>query len=197
MRRRGRALGERPSRAARRPIPIERALARARGVLPDQGPIGVFIHHNTLHAFQHLPFHEGVQAGAAALGAQPVPVAACLPGGTASRTHRRTTTCGREIATSLGDADEEVIAPGLTRAALHHTLMVRDCELDDDYGLMFAMRDGTASQCADAPLWDACLRRAAAGPGCRSAQTTACVAAIETSWSSSARPIRTSRCMAS
>ena len=51
--------------------PISRALARARGVLPDQGPIGVFVHHNTLHAFQHQPFHEGVQAGAAALGARP------------------------------------------------------------------------------------------------------------------------------
>ncbi|MDQ8160895.1 MAG: Na-translocating system protein MpsB, partial [Gemmatimonadota bacterium] len=50
---------------------MARALAAAHGILPDQGPIGVFIHHNTLHAFQHLPFHEGVQAGAAALGARP------------------------------------------------------------------------------------------------------------------------------
>ena len=56
--------------------PYDRALARARGVLPDQGPIGVFIHHNTLHAYQHLPFHEGVQAGAADLGARPPSVAA-------------------------------------------------------------------------------------------------------------------------
>lgn len=52
---------------------MARALATAHGILPDQGPIGVFIHHNTLHAFQHLPFHEGVQAGAAALGAKPYP----------------------------------------------------------------------------------------------------------------------------
>ena len=51
--------------------PVARALATAHGILPDQGPIGVFIHHNTLHAFQHLPFHAGVQQGAAALGAQP------------------------------------------------------------------------------------------------------------------------------
>ena len=51
--------------------PVVRALATASGILPDQGPIGVFVHHNTLHAFQHLPFHEGVCAGAAALGARP------------------------------------------------------------------------------------------------------------------------------
>ena len=51
--------------------PIARAIARAHGILPDQGPIGVFIHHNTLHAFQHLPFHDGVQAGAALLAARP------------------------------------------------------------------------------------------------------------------------------
>ena len=33
--------------------------------LPDQGPIEVFIHHNTLHAFEDLSFHEAIaKAGA-------------------------------------------------------------------------------------------------------------------------------------
>lgn len=37
-------------------------------LLPSQGPITVFVHHNTLHAFEDLPFDAGVKAGARVLG---------------------------------------------------------------------------------------------------------------------------------
>src|SRR6187399_688537 len=94
--------------------PVDRAIARARGVLPDQGPIGVFIHHNTLHAYQHLPFHEGVQAGAEALGARPY---------LSQREFRDQLRAGRIadadvrecITRVLGDSARETVAPGLTR----------------------------------------------------------------------------------
>lgn len=57
--------------APRPPDPLSRALERAARVLPDQGPIDVFVHHNTLHAFQHLHFDEAVRAAADLFGAEP------------------------------------------------------------------------------------------------------------------------------
>ena len=44
----------------RRLTSIRAALDRAAHVLPIQGPIGVFVHHNTLHALSHLPFHDAI-----------------------------------------------------------------------------------------------------------------------------------------
>lgn len=50
---------------------LQHAIEHAAHLLPAQGPITVFIHHNTLHAFEDLPFDEGVQAGAKVFGCHP------------------------------------------------------------------------------------------------------------------------------
>src|SRR5688572_32789036 len=50
---------------------LERAIEHASHLLPAQGPINVFIHHNTLHAFEHLRFEEAVRRGAETFGCQP------------------------------------------------------------------------------------------------------------------------------
>ncbi len=48
---------------------IVRAIEHVGHLLPVQGPIGVFVHHNTLHAFQHLPFHDALAAASEVFGA--------------------------------------------------------------------------------------------------------------------------------
>jgi len=142
--------------------PIAQALERARGVLPDQGPIGVFVHHNTLHAYQHLTFHEGVQRGAHALGARPYlgldEFRAALRAGRITDDDLR-----HEIGLALGDRSEDEILPGLSRAALWHALMVTSMDTADEVGLEFDIREGVAPQREDWRLWEACVARTATG----------------------------------
>src|SRR5262245_42899976 len=54
-------------RAAR----LRKAIEHAAHLLPAQGPITVFIHHNTLHAFEDLPFTEAVKKAARVFGCRP------------------------------------------------------------------------------------------------------------------------------
>jgi uncharacterized protein YbcC (UPF0753/DUF2309 family) len=51
--------------------PLARTIDRIAHLLPAQGPISIFIHHNTLHAFEHLPFEEAVEHAAVRLGREP------------------------------------------------------------------------------------------------------------------------------
>jgi uncharacterized protein YbcC (UPF0753/DUF2309 family) len=50
---------------------LRHAIDHAEHLLPAQGPITVFIHHNTLHALEDLPFTEAVKRGATVFGCQP------------------------------------------------------------------------------------------------------------------------------
>ena len=51
--------------------PLTRMIDQLAHLLPAQGPISIFIHHNTLHAFEHLPFEEAVEHAAIRLGREP------------------------------------------------------------------------------------------------------------------------------
>lgn len=50
---------------------LTHVVEHASHVLPGQGPLSVFIHHNTLHAFEHLPFEEAVVQAGRIYGCQP------------------------------------------------------------------------------------------------------------------------------
>ena len=53
------------------PHSLARVIDELAHVLPAQGPISIFIHHNTLHAFEHLPFEEAVERAGERLGCEP------------------------------------------------------------------------------------------------------------------------------
>lgn len=46
-------------------------IEHAAHLLPSQGPLTVFVHHNPLHAFEDLPFDAGVRRGGEVYGCQP------------------------------------------------------------------------------------------------------------------------------
>jgi len=50
---------------------LKKVIESASHLLPAQGPITVFIHHNTLHAFEDKPFDVAVAEGAQIFGCEP------------------------------------------------------------------------------------------------------------------------------
>lgn len=50
---------------------LQAAIEHAAHLLPAQGPITVFIHHNTLHAFEERSFADALREGAKVFGCEP------------------------------------------------------------------------------------------------------------------------------
>ena len=98
------------------------AIAHAAHVLPAQGPITVFIHHNTLHAFEHLPFDQGVRDGAALFGCRPY---------LSEEQYRAAVAAGRilprdieaVLAADLGGRGAEAVAGLAGRYELRHAML--------------------------------------------------------------------------
>lgn len=92
-------------------------------LLPAQGPIRSFIHHNPLHGLEHLPFEEAVVAAAGALGREPF---------LSERQGRQALARERigpedvdaVLAEQLGSRADESVVDGVTRLELARRLTV-------------------------------------------------------------------------
>ena len=103
-------FGERDARRRR----LRKVIGWAAHLLPAQGPISTFVHHNTLHAYEYLPFEAAVVEAADVFGCAPF---------LGEPEYRRALAGGRirvgdieaVLADDLGSRGEEKIASLVTR----------------------------------------------------------------------------------
>lgn len=132
-----------PTIADHPPDAITAAIAAAAHLLPQQGPIGVFVHHNTLHAFQHLPFEEAVVQAGEIFGARPY---------LSEREYRQAHAGGRirrddVVAVLAEEPDCEIwpateARPALTRRSLREALMLPGLRSIDGDNLQWHLEEG-------------------------------------------------------
>jgi uncharacterized protein YbcC (UPF0753/DUF2309 family) len=127
-------------------------------LLPAQGPIGVFIHHNTLHAFQHLKFEQAVIEASRIFQTEP------YMGESAYHTELAR---GRILAEDVDavlqwESDAEVL-PRLYRRSLWRAMLLEKVRQFDPAGIRWRIEEGDiARQIEDVELCDlltACLSR--------------------------------------
>ncbi|MFM7818223.1 MAG: putative inorganic carbon transporter subunit DabA, partial [Verrucomicrobiota bacterium] len=96
------------------------AVEHAAHLLPSQGPIGVFIHHNTLHAFQNQPFESAVVEASTLFKAQPF---------LTETTYQTALASGRILPEDIRhvvekEPDAVLLSGGLTRRQLREQILI-------------------------------------------------------------------------
>ena len=142
-----------------RPEVLREAVDHAAHLLPAQGPIGVFIHQNTLHAFQHMPFEEAVVAASETYGTEPFMTESA---------YREQLAAGRILEDDLVAVAErepnEVILPGLLdRRTLRTRLLSRGQREFDAATVDWVLAETRALDGEGKKLLDVCLPHAEAG----------------------------------
>jgi uncharacterized protein YbcC (UPF0753/DUF2309 family) len=137
---------------------LSESVKHAAHLLPMQGPIGVFVHHNTLHAFQHLPFEKAVIEAWHLFGAEPY---------MAEAEYRAELSRGRihpeDIDAVLESEPEAVVFSRLTRRSLRRAMIAPGVREFDAATILWRAEQGDLAkdlrQAALRCLFDACLAR--------------------------------------
>jgi uncharacterized protein YbcC (UPF0753/DUF2309 family) len=140
---------------------LHSAVEHASHLLPKQGPIGVFVHHNTLHAFQHLRFEQAVIEASELFGAEPYMSEAA---------YRADLERGRiqlvDIDAVLDSEPDALIFPRLTRGSLRRAMITPGVREFDAATILWRIEQGDLARdfrrAALRALFDACLARSVA-----------------------------------
>ncbi len=137
---------------------LRRVVDHLAHLLPKQGPIGVFVHHNTLHAFQHLPFEDAVIEAWELFGAEPYMSEAAYRAELArGRIHLQ------DIDAVLSNEPDAVVFPRLSRRSLRRAMITPGVREFDAATIMWRSEQGDLAkdfrQAALRLLFDACLAR--------------------------------------
>jgi uncharacterized protein len=132
-------------------------------LLPAQGPIGVFIHHNTLHAFQHLPFETAVCEAAEVYQTEPY-----LTEERYREAMRRKRIRAEDLYAVLSREPGTEVAPGLHRRELRFSWLLPGLRTFDAASVAWRMEDGDLAADFRSPanraLFDAVEQRTEAVP---------------------------------
>ncbi|MGV3658719.1 MAG: putative inorganic carbon transporter subunit DabA [Prosthecobacter sp.] len=150
---------------------LRHVLDHAAHYLPTQGPIGVFVHHNTLHAFQHQDFEQSVVEAAQLFNAEPF---------LSEETYQNDRARGRILDEDVEDVlarepDAEIIPGRLTRRQLRRALLIPGVRRVNGLDITWQLEEGDWLQkfradlqpaaahqlTGDTPkeLWEVCLAR--------------------------------------
>jgi uncharacterized protein YbcC (UPF0753/DUF2309 family) len=140
---------------------LRRAVERAAHLLPVQGPIGVFVHHNTLHAFQHRPFEQAVLDAARMFSAEPY---------MAEAAYRAEIGRGRirieDIDAVIESEPDAEVFPGLNRHSLRRAMITPGVREFDAATILWRAEQGDLAKDFRQPalkaLFEACRARTVA-----------------------------------
>ncbi len=138
---------------------VEQAVEHLAHYLPSQGPIGVFVHHNTLHSFEHLPFETGVLAASRLFGTQPY---------LSEERYRQALASGRiqtrDLIAVLESEPNWPIADGLDRRSLRKAMLTPGVREFTPETVEWRLVEGDLASSVRPPaarrLFEACLLRA-------------------------------------
>jgi uncharacterized protein YbcC (UPF0753/DUF2309 family) len=137
------------------------AVQHAAHLLPAQGPIGVFIHHNTLHAFEHAPFERAVVEASELFDAEPYMAEAAYRRALAQRRIHID-----DINAVLESEPDAAVFPGLTRRSLRRAMISPGVREFDGATVLWRMEQGDLADdfrhAALRALFDACFKRTVA-----------------------------------